>query len=384
MSTTGLLSCFVITAPGLEVITGTELARLGLTVTATEPGGLSFDGTLADVARANLWLRTASRVLVRITSFNVRALGELERKAGLIPWRDWLPAGVPVALKVTSRKSRLYHQKAIAERIGNALRASHVELAAPAGDPEEDDTPPGEAPSQLISVRLHRDVCTISLDSSGALLHRRGYRLATAKAPLRETLAAALLLASGWTPERPLLDPFCGSGTIPIEAARLARRMAPGRHRPFACQRWPGWSDAAWTALLAEADAGVLPNAGAAIVGSDRDAGAMTAAAQNAERAGVAGDLQLVQRPIAALEAPSGVGALVSNPPYGVRVSDARALKDLYGMLGEVSRARLSGWQLTLLLPEAPLERATGLRWEEQFRSRNGGLQVRCVRAEVG
>lgn len=278
------------TTPGLEELTGTELVALGLRPTGSEPGGISFEGSLDDLARANLWLRTASRVLARIASFHARALGELERKAAAVQWRSWLVPGVPVRLRVSCRKSRLYHQKAVAERIERSLAAAGWEaVTGSAESGEESDEPnpgggPAETGAQTLFVRIFRDDCTISLDSSGELLHRRGYRLASGKAPLRETLAAGLILASGWDSATPLLDPFAGSGTIPIEAALLARRIPPGRHRTFAFHRWPSWNPERWTLLLETADAQSLDKAPAAILASDRDAGAIAAATANAGR----------------------------------------------------------------------------------------------------
>jgi putative N6-adenine-specific DNA methylase len=360
---------------------------LGLTPGERETGGVVFDGGLVDLARANLWLRTASRVLVRVAAFHARALGELERKAAALAWREWLPPGVVVQLRVSSRKSRLYHQKAIAERVAQAIQTAGWEVrtgGAGEQESEEGQDPAVERPEQLVAVRLFRDECGISLDSSGALLHRRGYRLATAKAPLRETLAAALLIASGWTPAMPLLDPFAGSGTIPIEAALMARRIPPGRHRRFAFQRWPGWNTAEWEALLAQADRESLPVAPATIVASDRDAGAVRATLANAERAGVSSDLLVRQAALSSLDPPPGPGALVTNPPYGVRVGARRELGDLYARLGQVARQQLSGWSVTLLLPSFPLEQETGLRFREVFHTSNGGIRVRALTTLAG
>ncbi|HWA59552.1 MAG TPA: hypothetical protein VG692_20015 [Gemmatimonadales bacterium] len=370
------------TAPGLEAITAAELDRLGLAPGAPETGGIPFDAALLDLARANLWLRTASRILVRVAHFHARALGELERKTSSIGWNDWLPAGVPVEIRVTSRKSRLYHQKAIAERIARPLQAGGWKVTSGRSgdlDAEEGDAA-GEGPGpQLIVVRVFRDECAISLDSSGGLLHRRGYRLATARAPLRETLAAALLLASGWDPVTPLIDPFAGSGTIPIEAALLARGIPPGRHRSFAFQRWAGWNGADWERLLAEADRQALPRAPAPILACDRDAGAVRAIQANAERAGVGDDLEIRQAALSALVPPPGTGALVTNPPYGVRIGERRDLRDLYARLGQLARERLTGWRVTMLLPDFPFERHTGLGFREVFATSNGGLRVRGV-----
>jgi putative N6-adenine-specific DNA methylase len=377
------LTGYIVTAPGLESLTRQEAERLGLAVTEVEPGGVGFTGSLREVGRANLWLRTATRVLVRLTDFSVRALGELERKSIAVEWARWLRRDVPLQIRVSSKKSRLYHQKAIAERVGAGLRQAGFTLAARAEMPEDEEQVPAE-PSQLIVVRLLRDHCTISLDSSGALLHRRGYRLATAKAPLRETLAAALLAGTGWDGRAPLVDPFCGSGTIPIEAALLARGIAPGRRRGFACEQWPGWDAAAWRDELAAADAAAQPRVTVPLFAADRDAGAVVAARANAERAGVAGDIEFRQQSLSDLQGTPGPGWLVSNPPYGVRIGDTRALKGLYGRLGEIAREHLPGWRLALLLPEQPLERPTGLSWREVFRTNNGGLKVRAVTAQTG
>lgn len=372
------LRCYVVTQPGLEEITAAELRALGITPEPGEPGGIGFEGSPRDLARANLHLRTASRILLRSAEFPVRALGELERKAGQLSWDRWLPADQPVEFRVTSRKSRLYHQKAVAERLA---RAAGVEGRTARGQPgSSEDDAEGIGERQLVVVRLMRDVCSISLDSSGEHLHRRGYRLATAKAPLRETLAAALLLASEWDPHTPLLDPFAGSGTIGIEAALLARGIPPGLHRDFSFRHWPGWIPAVWEGVLAEARAGVRPRAPAPILLADRDAGAVEAAGQNAERAGVAADLECRRAAISDLESPPGTGALVSNPPWGVRIGEQRALRDLYARLGQVLDQRFPGWRATLLLPETPLERDTGLRWDTLARTTHGGVAVRVVR----
>ena len=288
----------------------------------------------------------------------------------------WLAPGAEVSVRVTCRKSRLYHQKAVAERM---VAASGGVAVAAGGDPEESE----ETAGQLVVVRLYRDECTVSLDSSGALLHRRGYRLAVAKAPLRETLAAGLLLESGWDPASPLVDPFCGSGTIPIEAALLARRIPPGINRDFAFLHWPGTDLPRWRALLVAARSGILPQAPAAILGSDRDAGAIEAATANAARAGVAADIRWRQAAVSSLEVPAGIGALVSNPPYGMRVSEGRELRDLFARFGAVARERLPGWRVTLLLPQARLEQAMGLGFSAPLHTRNGGLAVRMVTAVV-
>lgn len=377
------LALFAICTPGLEPLVHAELLALGVEPGAIEPGGIGFSGPLETVYRANLSLRTASRVLARVGEFRARAFGELERRARQQPWERFLGAGRPVALRVTCRKSRLYHTEGVAERVAGAIEARlgrPVRTAAAAASEEEDA---GEA--QLVVVRLLHDRCTLSVDTSGALLHRRGYRLATAKAPLRETLAAALLQASGWDARTPLIDPMCGAGTIAIEAALTARRIAPGLHRRFAFMEWPDFDAALWERLVDEAQAQVLPRAPAPIQASDRDAGAIEAATANAERAGVREDIDFSVRALSAIEPPPVAGWLVTNPPYGVRVGGGESdrLRNLYAQLGNVARRKCAGWTLTFLSAEPRLEAQVGIPLEVVLRTRNGGIAVRGVRGQV-
>ena len=361
-----MLDCYAVTAPGLEAVTAAELSALSLAPTGMEEGGVSFSADRTGLYLANLQLRTASRVLVRLASFEAKGFPELERHARKLPWGEYLGPGTTAAFRVTSKKSRLYHAGAIEERLAGTVGRS-------------EDQPVGGVDQEFV-VRVFRDRFTISADSSGALLHQRGYRLATAKAPLRETLAAAMLLGAGWDPRTPLVDPFCGSGTIPVEAALLARQIPPGRHRSFAFMRWPGFEAASWQTLLARAEAESLPQAPAPIVGADRDAGAIRASVANAERAGVAGDIAFRQVPLSSLQAPEGPGLLVTNPPYGVRVGEADRLRDLYARLGRVLAERFAGWTAVMLSANRALEGQTGLPWQEIWRTRNGGIPVRLVR----
>src|SRR5688572_8761597 len=250
---------FVITAPGLESLAAAELHTLGASDARTMEGGVAFTASRQSLYSANLHLRTASRVVVRAGEFAATAFHELERRAGKVPWEAFVSPNLGVSVRVTCRKSRLYHSDAVAERVAGAI-ASRVRGARVVDD-EGDDA---ELTNQLVIVRLFHDRCTVSVDSSGALLHRRGYRQAVAKAPIRETLAAAALIASGWRADAPLIDPMCGSGTIPIEGAMIARRIAPGLRRGFAFETWPDFDRAGWTSLVDEASSAILPNAAAA------------------------------------------------------------------------------------------------------------------------
>ena len=373
-----------------------ELAALGATNTAPEAGGVGFQGRVDDAWRANLWLRTASRVVVRLAEFRAAAFYELERHARKVPWERFAVPGRPVRFRVTCRKSRLYHSDAVAERLLAAVAhrlgevppdappdaPPHVLPGAPPDGLAEADDEDAEG-AQLFVVRLVHDHCTISADSSGALLHRRGYRQAVAKAPLRETLAAAMLVGSGWRGQAPLLDPMCGSGTLAVEAALLARRIAPGLGRRFAFMEWPGFDEARWEAELDDAARGAAPRSPVPIQASDRDAGATAATLANAERAGVAGDVEVATRSLSAVEPPPGPGWLVSNPPYGVRVGEADRLRNLYAQLGNVARARCPEWTLALLSASRELERQVRVPFVEAFRTANGGIPVRLVVGQV-
>jgi putative N6-adenine-specific DNA methylase len=367
------LACFAVVAPGLEPLVADELRALAavqpLRVDDSEPGGVAFRTDRAGLYAANLHLRVASRVLVRVGSFHAASFSELERRARRLPWGRFAREGKAVTFRVTSRKSRLYHQEAVAQRLLDAARGG-----APVGSEA--------GAAQEFVVRLYRDECTVSADASGELLHRRGYRLDSAKAPLRETLAAAMLAAAGWSGQASLLDPMCGSGTIPIEAALLARRIAPGLRRSFAFERWPEFAPDTWDTVRERARELVRPAGQALIQGSDRDAGAVRAAALNAERAGVAGDIAWRRAAISAIEPPPS-GWLVTNPPYGVRVGERKRLRDLYAQFGNVLRAKCRGWEVAMLTTHPELEDQTGLALEPRFETTNGGIRVRLMRARV-
>ena len=384
---------FAVCTPGLEPIAAQELDQLGLmgicssSRSETSPtedgspseyGGIEFQGSIHDVYRANLNLRTASRVLVRLGQFYASAFPELRRKVSRLPWGNYLASERPIALRVTCQKSRLYHETAVAERVAGAI-GDRLGKPSPVHKYQEDS---GTDLPQLIVIRLVDNLCTISIDSSGALLHRRGYRLATAKAPLRETLASAMVMASGWDKISPLLDPFCGSGTIPIEAALLARRVPAGYRRRFAFMDWPHFDSKFWDKLLADAGKAIVSDI-PEIIGSDRDIGAIRAAQANAERAGVAGRIEFSARAISAIDPPSGPGWIITNPPYGVRVSKMNDLRNLYAQFGKVMRAKCPGWQVTMICDRVQFIRSTGLAFDKGIPTMNGGLKVRLIRCLV-
>jgi putative N6-adenine-specific DNA methylase len=365
-----------------------ELAELGIDTAVVEPGGATLEGDSGTIARLNLHLSSASRVLVTVGSFRATALGELERKAAQLDWSPFLRPGEEVAFRVTTRKSRLYHTGAVAERVARA--AGGVMAVSAGADPESEDEAPGllrsveaDTPARGFVVRIVRDAVTIRADATGEHLHRRGYRLQTGRAPLRETLAAGVLRLAGWDPETPLVDPLCGSGTFVIEAALRACRRAPGDHRDFAFQHWPGHDPDAWMRLRAEALRSIRP-APSPLVGSDRDAGAVAASRENAERAGIAGSVTFHERSVSEAMPPDcdRAGLLVSNPPWGRRVGDTAALRDLYARLGQVARRHFAGWALAIVSPEAPLVRQLDRRAECITSIPTGGLSVGIWRVD--
>jgi putative N6-adenine-specific DNA methylase len=382
-------TCYAITAPGLEHLTAAELAAVGAQVGVSEPGGVAFEAAPGIMYAANLRLRTASRIIVRIARFHAASFGELEGQARRVSWARWVPESGAVHFRVTSHKSRLYHQGAVAERLERAVlaavpgtRAVRAPSEADALD-EDVTTLPGV---QRFLVRIVDDELALSVDSSGALLHRRGYRLASAKAPLRETLAAALLLAMEWNGSAPLVDPLCGSGTIPIEAALLARRIPPGWRRRFAFERWPEFKPSVWEYVRGEAEKEMLDRAAVAIVAADRDAGGIEATTANAERAGVVGDLSILRAALSTTLSDPDVaqlppGLVLTNPPYGVRVGESRPLRDLYASLGNLMRGPLAAWSLGFVTSDAALAVATGLPLVPALETSTGGLAIRLYTA---
>ena len=366
------LDIFVMTAPGIEGLLAREIAALGIKPREIVAGGVSVTGGLEAIQRLNLHSRIANRVLVRVAEFHASSFHELERRAKKIGWGRFIAEeGQPVRFRVTCRKSKLYHSDAVAERL---MKISQGTAAPDAGD--EDEAPAG---SQLFVVRMAHDNCTISADSSGELLHRRGYRQAIAKAPLRETLAAAMIAASEWEAATPLVDPMCGAGTIPIEAAMIARNIPPGLSRSFAFEKWPEHDSASWESAADEARSKVVPAAGAPLVASDRDAGAVAAAISNAERAGVRDDIEISERAISDARYPQPPGLIITNPPYGMRVGESGPLRNLYAQLGRVVREAAPGYRLALLSADKALDAQLRLDLTEVFRTTNGGIPVRLV-----
>ena len=373
-----IYSTWVSCAPGLETLLAAELHALGLKSKDAEPGGMSVAMTQAQLYAANLHLSVASRVSVRLGRFHASEFWELEKRVERLAWHAWLAKGSTIGFRVTSRKSKLYHNDAIAERLGILVsgRVPGVSVAIQPADDDETLDPRLSTSTQLFLVRLVDDEVTISVDASGDLLYRRGWRQETAKAPLRETLAAAMLTASGWNGSTPLHDPFCGAGTIVIEAARRLRRIPAGWDRSFAFERWPTFDAAVWNEVRARAEAGFVATVRCHLAGSDRDPGAVRAALANSRRAGVAKVVKFADADIRDL--PPAVGThLVTNPPYGVRVGAGMDMAPLYGAMGRLATA--PGTSLTFLSPDHALTQATRLSCRTAWRTTNGGIPIECM-----
>jgi putative N6-adenine-specific DNA methylase len=372
------VAAFAVTAPGVESLAADELAAAGIAGAQAQAGGVAFEATDPVLARALIHTRLSTRIIVRVAEFRATTFAQLEARSKGIPWETLLPAGAPAALRVTCRKSRLYHSGAVAERIGGAIesrvRGAHVAVSASGDD---------ATASQLVVVRMSRDICHISVDAAGTPLYKRGYREATAKAPIRETLAAALLAAAGWEGGSAVMDPFCGSGTLVIEAALRARRIAPGTMRTFIAETWPSASARTWEDERSAARDHARAAAEIPLVGRDRDDGAIQAATANALRAGVADDVEFHAGAVSAATPPAAHGLLVTNPPYGIRVAPSQDLRNLYASFGRVVRDRFAGWQCAVLFTDdahgRALERQFALPVVPALRTMNGGVPVRLM-----
>lgn len=358
---------FLVAPPGLEAALADEAREAGFAGVAVTAGGVTARGGWPEVWRANLMLRGAGRVLVRIAAFRALHLAQLDKRARKLAWGEVLRADVPVRVEAACRGSRIYHERAAAGRVAQAI-ADSVGAAVSA-----------EAALRVL-VRIEDDLCTISLDSSGEPLHRRGHKQAVGKAPLRETLAALFLRQCGYDGTGPVVDPMCGSGTFVIEAAEIAAGLMPGRSRRFAFEDLAGFDRAAWEALRpASPAARTEPR----FFGSDRDAGAVRAAAANAGRAGVGELCRFACHAVSDLARPEGPAGLVMvNPPYGRRIGNRKLLCALYGALGQVLKARFSGWRVGLVTSEDGLARATGLPFAPPGPwVAHGALKIRLWRA---
>jgi putative N6-adenine-specific DNA methylase len=362
-----LLDYFVTTAKGLEAVLAEELRTLGIPAEAAGSGGVHFRGSRADGYRACLWLRTANRVLQPLATFPCQSAEALYQGVREIPWETLLTPQMTLAVDANLRNSKLTHSHASALKAKDAIvdRLRDHYGTRPDIDPAAPDLP--------VNLRLAGDRCTVSIDLAGEGLHRRGYRQERTVAPLRETLAAGVLLLSGWNGETPLVDPMCGSGTLVIEAALLATRTAPGLGRNFAFQKWPDFEAHSWQTLRDEAHRLRRP-APATLVGADCDPRALRVAQANAALTPAAAGIHWVTRSFA---------TLVMNPPYGERLQDGDGLTALYKSIGDTLKQRWTGWQAWVLTGNLESAKRIGLRAACRIPLYNGPLDCRLLRYDL-
>jgi len=352
---------------GLEAVVAREVKELGYEDMMVENARVVFAADEAAICRSNLWLRTADRVLVKMGEFQALTFEELFERTSALPWPDWLPENAAFPVEGKSVKSRLHSvpdcqaivKKAVVEKMKQKYKRQWFE----------------ETGSRYtIEVALLKDVATLTIDTSGAGLHKRGYRRLGSPAPLKETLAAAMVLLSFWRPERTLVDPFCGSGAIPIEAALIGLNIAPGLRREFAAEGWPNVSKNLWAKAREEAGDLVTPGRSLRILGTDIDHEVLGLARYHARRAGVEDKIHFQSLPVAELRSKYKYGCIICNPPYGERLGERRQVERLYREMGVVFRA-LDTWSFYILTSHPDFERLFGRGADKKRKLYNGRIQ---------
>jgi putative N6-adenine-specific DNA methylase len=371
---------FATCARGIEPVLAQELRELGAQDVEPGRGGASFRGDRTLLYRANLWLRTAIRVLVPITEVHVTSPDELYEAVKALDWDRYLTPDHTLAVDCNVRDSQITHSKYAALRVKDAICDRMTERH---GRRPSVDT---DTPMLGLNLHIYRDEAVLSLDSSGESLHKRGYRPILTKAPLNEALAAAIILLTGWRGEAPLVDPLCGSGTLPIEAAWIALRRPPGLTRKrFGFQGWMDFDVALWAELRDEARRGVRKALPQPILGSDVRRDAIAFSVNNARAAGIGHLLRFEVRDakdFAPPEGPSGV--IVCNPPYGERIGEEKELRGLYRSLGEVFRHCCVGWKAFVFTGNAGLARQIGLEPSQRIPLYNGKIPCQLLRFDLG
>jgi putative N6-adenine-specific DNA methylase len=349
------LEGFLSTPPNLGKIASEELKRLGLKRVEVLPGGVSFTGTWRDVYRVNLWSRAGNRVLARVARFPARSFKELSRNLFALPWGDFIDLSAGASVSVSTRKTVLYHTGKIEEIVREAAGG----LAA------------GEGAG--LFLRISGDRATLSLDTSGEHLHRRGYRKLTGEAPMRENLAAALLMVAGYDGSEVLLDPCCGSGTFPVEGALISLNIPPGLNRSFAFERLPSFDAKAWEEESAFAREGVRNSLRYPIYASDIDPEAVALTVNSAKAAKVAEYIQVADADMEDLSPPAERGLLIANPPYGIRIGDSR---QVYGKIKRMLTGAFAGWRYGVVAPQGAKNALPAGADVEETRFLNGGMEL--------
>jgi putative N6-adenine-specific DNA methylase len=354
---------------GLEAVVAREVRKLGYEDMMVENARVNYRADLEGICRSNLWLRSADRVLVKMGEFTATSFEELFNRTKALPWADWIPVDAAFPVNGKSVRSQLHSvpdcqaivKKAIVESMKERY---HQEWFDETG------------PRYVIEVAILNDVVTLTLDTSGVGLHKRGYRKLSAKAPLKETLAAAMIELSRWHPDRLLMDPFCGSGTIPIEAAMIALNQAPGLNREFDAEKWPIIPKKLWEQARTEARDLMNKNMPLKIRGTDIDPEVLSLARYHARQAGVADKIHFQQMPVSQVQTKEKYGFLVCNPPYGQRLEDLRAAEKLYREMGVTFKKNLETWSFYILTSHKEMERLFGCRADKKRKLYNGRIET--------
>lgn len=355
------------TAFGLEAVVSREVKALGYEDVTVEDGRVLFQADVSGIARANLWLRSADRVQLMVGRFDAYDFGELFDQTKSLPWERWLGRFASFPVRGRSARSQLHSvpdcqrivKKAIVERLKDCYEIDWLEETGV---------------EYQVDVALVRDQVTLTINTTGDALNKRGYRKLTAKAPLRETLAAALVQLSVWHPDRPFVDPFCGSGTLPIEAAMIARNLAPGLNRDFAASRWPQVPQSVWDDAKTEARDLVCPKPEEVLIGTDIDDEVLSLARHHARQAGVEDCIHFQQRPFADLKSHRKYGCVVTNPPYGERLSDTKDVEQLYRTMPGIF-GQLDTWSFFVLTSFAEFEQQLRRKATRRRKLFNGNLK---------
>ena len=354
---------------GLEAVLKKEIQALGYDIVEVEDGRVTFAGPASAIARANIGIRTSERILLKCGQFKAVTFDELYDGIKHIPWARIIPRnGKFWVTKATTNKSKLYSETAIQSIAKKAMVESmsntyHISKFAEDGD----DYP--------VRIFIKKDIVTVGLDTTGVSLHKRGYRQLVGKAPISETLAAALIMLTPWREDRLLIDPFCGSGTFPIEAAMIGANIAPGVNRDFTACTWEKIIDKkTWYEAYDEARSLEKTDVEMHIQGYDLDSQIVKCAMQNAEEAGVADYIHFQQRNVKELSSPKAYGFIITNPPYGERLEEKEALPELYGIIGDRFRA-LDNWSMFLITSYEEAEKYIGRKADKNRKIYNGMIR---------
>ncbi|TYO93863.1 THUMP domain-containing class I SAM-dependent RNA methyltransferase [Desulfallas thermosapovorans] len=353
---------------GLESLVAQEVKNLGYTGVTVDNGKVTFAADLSAICRANLWLRTADRVRLKVGEFKATTFEELFEQTKALPWPELIPEEAEFPVEGKSVKSTLFSVSDCQAIVKKAVVESMKKKYKRQWFPEQ-------GPLYKIEVALLKDVATLTIDTSGAGLHKRGYRELTSQAPLKETLAAALVILSRWHPDSVLMDPLCGSGTIPIEAALIGQNIAPGMNRGFVSEQWPTIPRELWRQARRETHDLAHYSRPLSIIGTDIDGEVLKLARQNASEAGVDGCIHFQRLPVAEVRSSKKYGKIICNPPYGERLGELREVEKLYREMGRVF-ARLDTWSFYILAAHPRFEKLFGRPATKKRKLYNGNIKV--------